>query len=61
MEFYLALRRLNKEHTLLVYPEEKHTLWQRENQKDLTLRIEQWFNYYLNNGPIQSWMKSEFY
>ncbi|WP_348800142.1 alpha/beta hydrolase family protein [Flavobacterium adhaerens] len=59
MEFYLALRRLNKEHTLLVYPEEKHTLWKRENQKDLTLRIEQWFNYYLKNAPIQSWMKSE--
>lgn len=61
MEFYLALRRLNKEHTLLVYPEEKHTLWKPENQKDLNLRIEQWFNYYLKNEPIQSWMKSEFH
>lgn len=61
MEFYLALRRLNKTHTLLVYPEEGHTLWKRENQKDLTLRVEQWFGYYLKNDPFQSWMKSEFY
>ena len=61
MEFYLALRRLNKTHILLVYPEEKHTLWKRENQKDLSLRIEQWFNYYLKNGTFQSWMKNDFY
>ncbi|MBW4359341.1 alpha/beta hydrolase family protein [Flavobacterium taihuense] len=61
MEFYMALRRLNKTHTLLVYPEEEHTLWKRKNQKDLTSKVEQWFNYYLKNDQPQSWMKSEFY
>lgn len=61
MEFYLALRRLNKTHTLLVYPDEEHTLWKPKNQKDLTLRVEQWFNYYLKNETFHSWMKGEFY
>jgi dipeptidyl aminopeptidase/acylaminoacyl peptidase len=59
MEFYMALRRLNKTHTLLVYPEEGHFLLKKENQKDLSERIQQWFDYYLKNGRIQPWMKSD--
>jgi dipeptidyl aminopeptidase/acylaminoacyl peptidase len=61
MEFYMALRRLNKPHTLLVYPDEGHSLWKRENQNDLSLRIEQWFDYYLKNDKPQNWMTSDFY
>lgn len=61
MEFYMALRRLNKPHTLLVYPEEGHSLGKRKNQNDLTLRIEQWFGYYLKNDKPQNWMTSDFY
>ncbi|WP_281323473.1 S9 family peptidase [Flavobacterium aestivum] len=60
MEFYMALRRLGKTHTLLVYPEEGHNLEQRKNQKDLTKRIGQWFDYYLKNGKQQQWMKNNF-
>ncbi|POY37928.1 hypothetical protein C3K47_05220 [Solitalea longa] len=56
MEFYLALRRLNKTHTLLVYPEEGHTLWKRENQKDLTQRINEWFDYYLKGEKPAEWI-----
>lgn len=59
MEFYLALRRLNKEHTLLVYPGEEHTVDQKENAIDLNVRIMQWFDYYLKNGKKQDWMKSK--
>ncbi len=59
MEFYMALRRLGKTHTLLVYPEEGHNLEQRKNQKDLTQRIGQWFDYYLKNGKLHQWMKSD--
>lgn len=59
MEFYMALRRLNKTHTLLVYPEEGHFLLKKENQKDLSERIQQWFDCYLKNGRIQPWMKSD--
>jgi dipeptidyl aminopeptidase/acylaminoacyl peptidase len=47
IEFYLALRRLGKEHTLLVYPNEQHVLMNRPAQADLTFRFEQWFDKYL--------------
>jgi len=58
MEFYLALRRANKEHTLLVYPGEEHGLEKKENGIDLSVRIMQWFDYYLKGGKKQDWMKS---
>lgn len=60
MEFYLALRRLNKEHSLLVYPGEEHTIDKKENALDLNTRIMQWFDYYLKNGKKEEWMKSDF-
>ena len=47
IEFYFALRRLKKEHTLLIYPKESHTISEREKQADLTKRIEAWFAKYL--------------
>lgn len=60
MEFYLAMRRLNKEHILLIYPGEEHELADPENAIDLNTRILQWFNYYLKNGKKYSWF-SEYY
>ncbi|MDL2141659.1 prolyl oligopeptidase family serine peptidase [Flavobacterium tructae] len=59
-EFYMALRRLGKEHILLVYPREGHNLTRKENQKDLSSRIDQWFGHYLKNEPPRDWMKSDF-
>ncbi|MUV04610.1 prolyl oligopeptidase family serine peptidase [Flavobacterium rakeshii] len=50
VEFYLALRRLGKPHTLLLYPGEGHALFKHENRKDLTLRILEWFDRYLKNS-----------
>ncbi len=58
MEMYMALRRLNKTHTLLVYPNEGHVFYTKENQKDLCERIQQWFDYYLKSGRQQDWMTS---
>jgi len=46
-EFYLAMRRLGKEHTLLIYPDEGHTLSAPLKQTDLTHRFEGWFAKYL--------------
>ena len=60
MEFYLALRRLNKEHTLLVYPNEEHNIIIKNNAEDLNVRIAQWFNYYLKDEAKQDWMNSDF-
>lgn len=59
IEFYMALRRLNKIHTLLVYPKEGHNLDNKENQRDLSNRIMQWFDYYLKGSIKQDWMKSD--
>ncbi|MGH2666915.1 S9 family peptidase [Flavobacterium sp.] len=47
IEFHLALRRLGKVNTMLIYPGENHVLMEEKNQRDLTERIEQWFDYYL--------------
>ena len=60
MEFYMALRRAAKEHTLLLYSGEDHTIEKKENALDLNARIMQWFDYYLKNGKKQEWMNSDY-
>jgi len=55
-EFYFALRRLNKEHTMLIYPNEGHNLRNNIAQEDLTLRIQQWFDHFLKGGMKEEWM-----
>lgn len=55
MEFYLALRRLSKEHTLLIYPDEEHQLVTNDNAIDLNVRIMQWFDYYLKDEKKYDW------
>lgn len=60
LEFYLALRRLNKEHTLLIYPGEEHQISSKKNAIDLSLRIIKWFDYYLKNAPQEEWMKADY-
>ncbi|WP_433836154.1 prolyl oligopeptidase family serine peptidase [Flavobacterium anhuiense] len=56
IEFYLALRRLQKEHILLVYPQEKHVIMNPKDQEDLSSHIKQWFDYYLQNKSLPSWV-----
>jgi acetyl esterase/lipase len=48
-ELHLALRRLGKINILLVYPNEGHILIRPENQKDLGLRIKNWFDLHLKS------------
>jgi dipeptidyl aminopeptidase/acylaminoacyl peptidase len=60
MEFYLALRRLNKIHTLLIYPGEDHQINNKKNAIDLSLRISKWFGHYLKDEPEEGWMKCNF-
>ena len=58
MEYYLALRRLGKKCIFLQYPGEDHTLMDPVNQKDLSLRILQWFDYYLKDHNGAEWIRS---
>lgn len=56
MEFYLALRRLGKQHIMLVYPKEGHSLVDTKNQKDLSTRVQQWFDYHLKDEKPADWI-----
>jgi len=53
--FFAALRRLKKDHIMLLYPNEGHSIHSSKNQKDLTEKVESWFGYYLKNEPV-SWI-----
>jgi fermentation-respiration switch protein FrsA (DUF1100 family) len=54
--FYLALRRLGKKNIMLLYPDEKHVILKPNNQKDLSHKIEEWFDYYLKERTSTSWI-----
>jgi dipeptidyl aminopeptidase/acylaminoacyl peptidase len=53
---HLALRRLKKQSSLLVYPDEGHAFVTPEANKDLTQRIQQWFDCFLK-GFQTDWIK----
>lgn len=57
IEFYLALRRLNKEAYLFTYNGEPHGLRRRADQKDYTIRLQQFFDHYLKGAPEPDWME----
>ena len=56
IEFYSALRRCGKEAWLLQYNNEEHNLRERRNCKDLSIRLAQFFGYYLKGEPMPIWM-----
>ena len=57
IELFMALRRLQKPVWMLVYNGEDHNLVQRKNRKDLSVRLSQYFDYYLKGAPMPVWMK----
>lgn len=54
MMMYFALRRLNKKNTMILYPDEGHSLFNPKNQMDLSCKILNWFDHYLKGLPIIS-------
>ncbi len=56
IEFFTALRRLDKKVWLLQYNEEDHNLVERRNRKDLSIRLSQFFDHYLKGIPAPRWM-----
>jgi dipeptidyl aminopeptidase/acylaminoacyl peptidase len=52
VHFYMALRRLQKPCTMLLYPNEGHALAERMNQQHLTQQIERWFDTYLKKEGL---------
>lgn len=57
IELFMALRRLGKPAWLLQYNNEDHNLVQRKNAKDLSIRLQQFFDHYLKGDPMPAWMK----
>ena len=56
IEFFLALRRLGKEVYLFNYNGQPHGLQSRPDQKDYTIRLQQYFDHYLKGAPAPDWM-----
>jgi dipeptidyl aminopeptidase/acylaminoacyl peptidase len=56
IEFIMALRRLGKVAFMLNYNGEEHGLRRRPNQKDYTVRMQQFFDHYLKGAPEPDWM-----
>ena len=58
IEFFMSLRRLGKPAWLLEYNNESHNLVERRNCKDLSIRLQQFFDHYLQGAPEPVWMQS---
>jgi dipeptidyl aminopeptidase/acylaminoacyl peptidase len=56
IEFFTALRRLDKKAWFLQYNDEDHNLVERRNRKDLSVRLSQFFDHYLKGAPMPKWM-----
>ena len=57
IEMFMALRRLEKPVWMLQYNGEAHNIRARKNRKDITKRLQQFFDHYLKGEPLPKWMK----
>ncbi len=57
IEYIMALRRLGKEAYMFNYNGEAHGLRKRVNQRDWTVRMQQFFDHFLKGAPVPDWMK----
>lgn len=56
VSLFLALKRLNKQAVLILYPNEGHVLKKTDNKLDMTIKLKQWFDYYLKDKEKPSWL-----
>ncbi len=57
IEYFMALRRLGKKVWMLEYNKEEHNLVERRNCKDLSIRLQQFFDHYMKGAAEPAWMK----
>jgi dipeptidyl aminopeptidase/acylaminoacyl peptidase len=57
IEFYLSLRRLGKEVYFFNYNGEPHGLRKRQNQKDYSRRMKEFFDHKLKGTPAPDWIQ----
>jgi dipeptidyl aminopeptidase/acylaminoacyl peptidase len=58
VELFNALRRLQKPVVMLEYPGETHGLARRPNGKDFMLRVQEFFDHFLQGKPMPGWFKN---
>ena len=58
IEYIMALRRLGREAYMFNYLGEDHGLRKRINQKDFTIRMQQFFDHHLKGAEAPDWMKN---
>jgi len=58
IEYFMALRRLQKPVWMVNYNGDSHNLMKKPNMIDLSIRLSQFFDYYLKDEPIPNWMKN---
>jgi hypothetical protein len=56
IEFFVAMRRLGKEVYLIDYNNDVHNPAGRANQKDIAMRMQQFFDAKLKGAPPPDWM-----
>lgn len=56
LEMHLLLRRMKRQHVLLMYPGEGHVLTTPDNAIDLNARMKQWFDHYLKGLDAPDWI-----
>jgi dipeptidyl aminopeptidase/acylaminoacyl peptidase len=57
LQFFNAARAAGKQGILLSYPGEAHNLTNRDNQKDFTIRMKQFFDHYLKGEVAPQWLR----
>jgi dienelactone hydrolase len=57
IEMFVAMRRLNKEVYLLNYNGDEHNPTKRANQKDVAMRMQQFFDHHLRGMAAPEWME----
>jgi dipeptidyl aminopeptidase/acylaminoacyl peptidase len=57
LQFFNAARAAGKPGILLSYPGEAHNLTNRDNQKDFTIRMKQFFDHHLKGEPAPQWLR----
>jgi dienelactone hydrolase len=57
IEMFVAMRRLGKEVYLLNYNGDEHNPTKRANQKDVAMRMQQFFDHHLRGAPEPTWME----
>jgi dipeptidyl aminopeptidase/acylaminoacyl peptidase len=57
IEMFTAMRRLNKPVWMLQYNGEDHNLVERKNRKDLSIRLAQFFDYWLKDAKPAVWIR----